>query len=88
MAKPFDAFGRALQIGDRRWAKTRTGFHELIYVDTVDEVVRFLALPLEHLEGETVAVASHDLKVVNAKFADAKCSYVCNHNDRHDKNKQ
>ena len=76
MAKPCDAAGRALQLRDRRWAKSAAGIHELIYLDTVNEVIRFLALPLDHLEGETATIAGHDLKVVKAKVAAARSLYA------------
>ena len=76
MAKPCDASGRVLQLGDRRWAKSAAGVHELMYLDTVDEVMRFLALPLDHLKGETATIVEHELKIVKAKVADGRSLYA------------
>ena len=38
--------------------------------------MRFLALPLDQLEGETATIAGHDLKVVKAKVAAARSLYA------------
>ena len=49
-----------------------------MYVDTADDVMRLLALPLEKLEGDTVTIAGHNLKVVKAKMATSTKLYAVN----------
>ena len=49
-----------------------------MYVDTAYDVMRLLALPLEKLEGDTVTIAGHNLKVVKAKMATSTKLYAVN----------
>ena len=52
MAQPcFDAKGRELKLGDRRWMIAKKQLYELLFVDANDDMIRLLALPLEGLEG-------------------------------------
>ena len=58
----FDAKGRELKLGDRRWMIAKKQLYELLFVDANDDMIRLLALPLEGLEGKTYTVAGQELK--------------------------
>ena len=86
MAQPcFDAKGRELKLGDRRWMIAKKQRYELLFVDARDEVIRLLALPLEGLEGKTYTVAGHQLKLVMAQATQSKWSvlYAVNSKAKH-----
>ena len=79
MAQPCtDAKGRELKLGDRRWIIAQKHPYELLFVDARDDVMRFLALPLEGIEGEDCTIAGHQLKLVMAPVQQSKGLFAVN----------
>ena len=84
MAQPcFDAKGRELNLGDRRWMIAKKQLYALLFVDAKDDVIRPLALPLEGLEGKTYTVAGHQLKLVMAQASQSKVLFAVNSKAMH-----
>ena len=84
MAQPcFDAKGRELKLGDRRWMVSKKQLYELLLVDAKDVVIRLIAMPVEGLGGETYTVAGHQLKLVMAQASQSKVLFAVNSKAMH-----